>query len=107
MFFKSGYRYHEVRNLPLLEAAPLRTSSYWNGKQVPLKRFGGPLSEYSISLSGALLGRVEDFIRKRDCAWRAIPDFLWAIEKQNEEFVRARTPDNVRGLTYLGESFPS
>ena len=59
-----------------VEFAPSHLSSSWNGKSVPLKKFGRPEDEYAQRLSG-LRTVLDTLIGKENCDWRSIPRFLY------------------------------
>jgi hypothetical protein len=89
LLFKPG---HEVRLLWEgkygVEFAPSHMSSNWNGKTIEVKKFERMEDEYSQSYVG-LWTVLDTLVLQRDCAWRGIPRFLKAIDRQRQAILQA------------------
>lgn len=104
-FFKSGYSFHSVRNLGVVQRAPRHMQSSWNGKTIKLQRFNGSLEDYSWELDLSLAIHIDFLLSKTDCGWKAIPKFLWAADQQDQIFTANKTRYNLGGLKHWSDRY--
>ena len=105
IFFKSGYYSGAEANSNLTEAAPKHMHSDWDGKNVPLPRFNGSLKEYADTFSFLDI-QIDALLSTKECNWRAIPKFLWALDQQVRLFNAGdATRWRIPTLTSLDESY--
>jgi hypothetical protein len=71
-----------------VEFAPSHMSSSWNGKSIHIKKFTRANDEYSQSHVG-LWTVIDTLVAQPDCAWRGIPRFLNAVDRQRQATLNA------------------
>ncbi len=98
LLFKSGYESLRVTNKVDGSnfAAPI-IQSQWNGKTIKLKKFIGSDQEWAKQVR--IIDTSIDFaFQYQDCSWKYIPRMIVAIHREEREFAKKQTPNNVTTL---------
>ena len=86
-----------------VEFAPSHMSSNWNGKTIGVKKFERTKDEYSQSYVG-LWTVLDTLVLQRDCAWRGMPRFLKAIDRQRQVILQAGGTSVLSSLDALQDN---
>jgi hypothetical protein len=114
ILFKAGYAHERLndRARPWDQLAPFSRDgntlnpipSYWNGKTIPLRRFDGSVAQYSEQLD-FLQVSITTLLQYGECAFRAVPKFLWSVEQQRRVFQDQQVRSTLSSLTGLSDAF--
>lgn len=101
IFFKSGYEASlEYEWKHVVEPAPSHMVWSSNGKAVTLKRFRGDADEYAQRLI-AIRTHIGYLTSSAQCTWRAVPKFLLAAVRLDEQLRAANTVVALYGFDDL------
>jgi hypothetical protein len=86
-----------------VEFAPSHLSSSWNGKTIHIKKFERANDEYSQSYV-RLWTVIDTLVAQPDCAWRGIPRFLNAVDRQRHAILSAGESSVLSSLDALQDN---